>query len=161
MNLPIIGKIQDQARKAETRTREQLKELQERGRELVEKSSDNLRGHAERSRRTITRAEVQALDTVGAWIDRLNHATGDKADVLEKGREFLAEVARDIHLGNLTVDDLPIAAYDELGVKKIAAQLAELDLPQREMIRAYEALHKNRVSISRAIERLARIEANA
>ena len=154
MNLPIIDKIQERARKAETRTREQFKELQQRSRELVERGGENLKEQAEPLRRNVTRAEIQALDTVGAWLDRIHEATGERTDWLDKGRSFLKQVAKDIHQGNLTVDDLPIEGYDSLGVKKITALLQALDPEQRENIRAYEAAHKDRVSIPRAIDRL-------
>ncbi len=156
MDLPIIDKLQEQTRKAETRTREQLRDLQNRGRDLLDRGGDQLKDHADRSRRTLTRAEVQALDTVGRWLEAAHQATGERAEWLDKGRSFLDQVARDIHLGNLTVDDLPIPGYDELSVKKIAAQLPGLDSAQWELIRNYELNHKNRVSIFRALDRLAK-----
>ena len=154
MNLPIIDKIQEQARKAETRTREQIKELQQRSRDLVERGGENIKEQAEPLRRTVSQAEVQALDTVGEWLDRLHQATGERAEWLDKGRSFLGQVAKDIQQGNLTVDDLPIDDYDALGVKKITTLLQALAPEQRETIRAYEAAHKNRVSVPRAIDRL-------
>ena len=155
MDLPIIDKIQKQARKAETRTREQLKDLQSRSRELLERGGENIKNTAETSRRTLSRAEVQALDTVGEWLDHLHQATGERAEWLDRGRTFISQVARDIQLGNLTVDDLPIEGYDQLNVKQIAARLADLDAAQREMVRSYESAHKNRVTVFRTLDRLA------
>lgn len=159
MDLPIIDKIQEQARKAESRTREQIKDLRSRGRELFERGGENIKQTAESSRRTLTQAEVQALGTVGEWLDHLHLATGERADWLDRGRSFISQVARDIQLGNLTVDDLPIADYDELNVKKIAANLVDLDAPQRDLIRSYEAANKNRVTVFRTLDRLAEQEA--
>lgn len=159
MDLPIIDKLQEQARKAESRTREQIKDLQHRGRELFERSGENIKQTAESSRRTLTRAEVQALGTVGEWLDHLHQATGERADWLDKGRSFISQVALDIRLGNLTVDDLPIAGYDELNVKTIAAKLVELEATQRDLIRSYEAANKNRVTVFRTLDRLTEQEA--
>ena len=95
MNLPIVDKLQEQARRAENvtkeqveKTRERLEELQDKGRELVERSSETLKTHAERSHRSITLAEAQALDTVGAWIDRAHKATGERAAWMDLGRTF-------------------------------------------------------------------------
>ncbi len=168
MNLPIIEKIQEHARKAEDatkermeRTRDQIKEIQNKGQELVSKSNETIRQRATRSRKNITRAEAQALDTIGAWLDRLNEVTGEKAEFIDKGRQFIDQVSRDVRMGNLTMEDLPIGDYDSLGVKKIAAALKELPPDQREMVRVYEQAHKNRVSVGRAIDRLAKAEAQA
>ncbi len=159
MDLPIIDKIQDRARKAENRTREQLKDLHSRSLELIERGEKNLKQQADRSFRSMSKVEAQALDTVSLWLERAHQATGERAEWLDKGHSFLAQVARDIQLGNLTVDELPIEEYDTLGVKKVAHLLVDLNGPQREMIRSYEAAHKNRVSVYRAIDRLNRQEA--
>jgi hypothetical protein len=155
MDLPIIDKLQEQTRKAETRTREQIRDLQNRGRDLIDRGGDHIKDHATRSRRTLGRAEIQALDTVGTWLEAAHQATGERADWLDKGRSFLAQVARDIQLGNLTVDDLPIPDYDALSVKKIAAELPGLEPAQWDLVRSYELSHKNRVSVYRALDRLA------
>lgn len=161
MNLAFIDKIQEQAKKAEGRTkehvektREQLKELQTRGRDLVTKGGETLKTRADRSRRDITLAEAQALDTVGAWLERLHEATGERADWLDRGRTLMDQVASEIRLGNLTVEDLPIAGYDALGVKKIGEALKDLEPKQRELVRAYELTHKNRITVFRAVDRL-------
>ncbi len=151
----IHAKLQEQTRKAETRTRDQIRDLQSRGRDLIDRGGDQLKEHATRSRRTLGRAEVQALDTIGTWLEAAHQATGERAEWLDKGRTFLTQVARDIQLGNLTVDDLPIPDYDSLSVKKISARLPELDPAQWELIRSYETNHKNRVSVYRALDRLA------
>ncbi len=155
MDLPIIDKLQERARKAENRTREQLKDLQNRSRDLIERGGENIKQTAETSRRTLTRAEVQALDTVGEWLDHLHQATGERAEWLDRGRTFISQVAKDIQLGNLTVDDLPIEGYDQLNVKQVAARLADLDAAQCEMIRSYESANKNRVTVFRTLDRLA------
>ncbi len=161
MNLPIVDKLQEGARKAENvtkeqveKTRERLEELQDKGREMVERSSETLKTRAERSRRNITLAEAQALDTVGAWIDRAHKATGERAEWLDRGRTFVDRVAQEIRIGNLSVEDLPIDDYDSLGVKAIGEALKELEPAQRELIDAYEQTHKNRVTVFRTIERL-------
>jgi len=161
MTLAIIDRIQEQARKAEDRTkeqvektREQIKDLQSRGRDLVNKSGETIKTRANRSRRGITLAEAQALDTVGAWLERLHEVTGERVDWLERGRDLLDDVANEIRLGNLTVEDLPIEGYDALGVKKIGEALKDLEPRQRELIRAYELTHKNRVTVFRAVDRL-------
>ena len=117
MNLEIIDRIQERARKAETQTRDQLEKLQTRGRDIVKRNRENLNERADRSRRSITQAEAQALDVVSAWLDRLYEVTGERADVLDKGRSFIEEVSRDIRLGNLRVEDLPIEDYDTLNVR--------------------------------------------
>lgn len=168
MNLPIIEKIQEHARKAEEttkermgRTRDQIKELQTKGQELVNKSNESLRQRADRSRRNITRAEAQALDTISAWLDRLNEVTGEKAEFIDKGRVFIDQVSHDVRMGNLTMADLPVEEYDSLGVKKIAVAIKGLTPEQREMVRVYEQAHKNRVSVGRAIDRLAKAEVQA
>jgi hypothetical protein len=161
MNLPIVDKLQEGARKAENvtkeqveKTRERLEELQDKGREMVERSSETLKTRAERSRRNITLAEAQALDTVGAWIDRAHKATGERAEWLDRGRTFVDRVAQEIRIGNLSVEDLPIDDYDSLGVKAIGEALKDLEPTQRELIHAYEGTHKNRVTVFRTIERL-------
>jgi len=168
MNLAFIDRIQEQAKKAEDltkeqveKTREQLKELQSRGRDLVNKSGETIKTRATRSRRNITLAEAQALDTVSAWIERVHEATGERAEWLDRGRTFMDQVANEIRLGNLTVEDLPIAGYDTLGVKKIGEALKELDPSQRELIRAYELTHKNRVTVFRAVDRLNALDETA
>ena len=160
MNLEIIDRIKEQSRKAENLTKEQMdrargqfKELHTRGRDLVSRGSENIKHTADRSRRNITLAEAQALDTVTAWMDRLHKATGERAEWLDRGRELMEEVAHEIRVGNLGVEDLPIADYDSLGVKKIGVVLEDLTCAQRELIRAYEITHKNRVTVYRAIDR--------
>jgi len=167
MNLPIVDKLQEQARRAENVTKEQvektrgrLDELQNKGREIVERSSETLKTRAERSRRSITLAEAQALDTVGAWIDRAHKATGERADWMDRGRTFVDRVAHEIRLGNLAVEDLPIDGYDSLGVKAIGEGLKELEPSQRELIRAYEQTHKNRITVFRTIDRLDALDAS-
>ena len=159
MNLPIVDKLQEQARKAVKndrmeKTRERIDELQNKGREMVERSSETLKTHAERSRRNITLAEAQALDTVGAWIERAHQATGERAEWLDRGASFVDRVAQEIRLGNLSVEDLPIDDYDSLGVKAIGEALKEMESAQRELVRAYEQTHKNRVTVFRTIDRL-------
>ena len=159
MNLPIVDKLQEQARKAVKnerveKTRERIDEIHSKGREMVERSSETLKTHAERSRRSITLAEAQALDTVGAWIDRAHQATGERAEWLERGSTFIDRVAQEIRLGNLSVEDLPIDDYDSLGVKAIGEALKELESAPRELLRAYEQTHKNRITVFRTIDRL-------
>ncbi len=169
MNLPIIDKLQEQARTAQDRTREQLerqlertreqfKELQDRGQGLLDRNAETLKERSQMTRRTITRAEAQALDLVDGWLERLQQATGEKAPWIDKGRSFIHQVAQDVRRGTLTMDDLPIRDYDDLGVKAIALALKDLDPEQRELIRSYEQAHKDRVTVYRAIDRLARTE---
>ena len=47
----------------------------------------------------------------------------------------------------------PIADYDSLGVKKVDGALRELDLIGLERVARYEASHKDRITVLRAVER--------
>ncbi len=157
MDLPIIDRIQEQAKKANTATRERAERTREQLKDLQDRYVENLRKQTNQSRRRISQVELQALGTVERMLERINKATGERAEFLDKGRSFIDQVAQDIRKGNLTVEDLPIADYDDLGVKKIAEHLSTLDSEQRETIRVYEQAHKNRVSVYRAIDRLEKL----
>lgn len=69
------------------------------------------------------------------------------ADALQHRAEALAE-AKD-HLGVPPIED-----YDGLNVKKVTDALTGLDAFQLSKVREYEAAHKNRKTVLRAIERL-------
>ena len=158
MDLPIIDRIQEQAKKANEATKDRAEKTRDQFKELQTKYVDTLKEQAGRSRRTISKVELQALGTVERMLERLHKVTGERAEFLDKGRSFIDQAAQDIRKGNLTVDDLPITDYDALGVKKIAEQLPQLSLEDREMIRAYEQAHKNRVSVYRVIDRQEKLE---
>ena len=158
MDLPIIDRIQEQAKKANDATKERTAKTRDQLKDLQDRYIGSLKEQTTRSKRNISKLELQALGTVERMLERINKATGERAEFLDKGRSFIDQVSQDIRKGNLTVDDLPIADYDGLGVKKVAEQLSALDLEQREMIRAYEQAHKNRVSVYRAIDRLEKLE---
>lgn len=158
MDLPIIDRIQEQAKKANDATKERTAKTRDQLKDLQDKYLESIKTQTSRSRRTISKVELQALETVERMLERIHKATGERAEFLDKGRSFIDQVSQDIRKGILTVDDLPVDDYDGLGVKKIAEKLASLQVEQREMIRVYEQAHKNRVSVYRAIDRLEKLE---
>jgi hypothetical protein len=78
-------------------------------------------------------------------------------DALEKAPAPLAPVTgrlrKAVHEGLNQVTKLPVEGYDDLNVKAVADLLPGLDRVNLERVARYEAAHKDRVTVLRAVDK--------
>jgi ElaB/YqjD/DUF883 family membrane-anchored ribosome-binding protein len=121
------------------RAAERRQELRDRGEAVLEQG-----------RARIHTLESMMVQQAHELIARANDSLGDRAPILGKGEQALADMVVTLRAEDATT--LPLEGFDELSIKKIEPHLEgfnELDL---RTLRAYEAKNKNRVTLLRKID---------
>ncbi|MFU8805935.1 MAG: hypothetical protein ACNA8W_19135 [Bradymonadaceae bacterium] len=130
-------------------SRERLTELQNnlvhKGQELENKSTVVTGRWRDASLTTIYELGATTLSTAAQWTD--------KVPGLRTGAKSLRERAEALHVAGASVQQPPIANYDELNVRQIGEALEGLSAYELDKVRRYEEAHKNRVTILRGVER--------
>lgn len=129
-----------------TNLRQRREDIQHKGEEAVSAARGRIR-----------HLEAETLEGALELLGKARNTLGERATVLQKGEEALSEL-----LVNLRAHDasaLPIANFDDLSIKKVLPCLDGLALIDLRSLRAYEAEHKNRVTLLKDLdERIAAAE---
>lgn len=133
----------------------QLKDRLTRTRETLRQRSEDLRHRAELrvegGRGRLALAEAAILEGAANALARARESLGERAAFTERGERALREALVELRAGHTAT--LPIADYDTLGVKQALPLFASLDLAELRTLRAFEARHKDRVTLLRDLDR--------
>lgn len=138
--------IQKQVEKSRESLHARLQSITERRQELRDRGEAVL----EQGRARIHTLESLMVQQAHELIARANDSLGDRAPILGKGEQALAELV--VNLRSEDAATLPVENFDELSIKKIEPQLATLAELDLRTLRAYEAQNKNRVTLLRKID---------
>ena len=163
------------------KAREQIKTLRERSLNEIQSRAENLTHKADdakaSSQEALLAAQATVLETTRDVLVWAGKQLGPLAEETDKDAKLRAQAAamtetalRYLSRGEKALDEaivalragdeatLPLADYDDLSVKKVLAALdaGTFDRGALMVLRAYEAEHKNRVTLLRELD--ARIE---
>lgn len=122
-----------------TNLRQRREEMKKQGEEAVTAARDRIRT-----------LEAETLEGALDLLGKARNTLGDRATVLSKGEEALSELLVSVRAGQAAT--LPIENFDELSIKKITPFLDGLALIDLKALRAYEADHKNRVTLLKDLD---------
>ncbi len=176
MPAPFIDRIEKTREQIKNWSTERLDEVQARQKELIEQGEERLQAGrkvlAERKDALTERTDAlrkqadEALDhSVGALrtaeatvleaardlLARGADTLGDRAPFLARGEKALEEALVALRAGHKAT--LPIEGYTEGTVKDLLPKIEALDLAGLRTVRAWEAAHKNRKTVLRAIDK--------
>lgn len=146
-----LGELPGRARQQWSEQREQL----ERRARVIGQQLDRQRARAVGRLRDESLARLYELAAGGlGGASALLEAAPVRPAPLSRGAERLEGCARHWRQRRDALEAPPISDYDELNVKQVQAHLEGLDVYELEKLRAYELAHKDRVTVTRAVDRI-------
>ena len=110
---------------------------------------------------SINEVQKKVSNQLNDTLEKFSSDTDKKIETLEKRIKDLetklknsSSAAPKLNIKEVTLDDLKINSYNDLGVRKIFAAMETLEVVDLEKIKIYEKNNKNRVTIIRAADRL-------
>ncbi len=151
--------LKDQADQLKTRGEELLENRVQtpvaEASEAVQTRADELKQQAEDAidtgRGRFVVMEARALEQARELLGRAGAILGERAPLVAKAELALTDALVQIRAQHEM--GLPVEDFGELSIKKVTPFLADLDAEDLRVLRAYEAEHKNRVTLLRAIDK--------
>lgn len=124
-------------------------------RDAIEQRGTDLRHRAEarldEGKGRVLQAEAQVLEAAADALSKAGEKLGPRAAFVARGEHALREALVALRAGHSAT--LPVAGFEGMGVAAAKAAIESLDASALRTLHAYEAKHKNRVTLLREIDR--------
>jgi ElaB/YqjD/DUF883 family membrane-anchored ribosome-binding protein len=133
---------------------ERLQQIKKRGEDLEQRGND-LRHRAEarldEGKGKVLQAEAQVLEAAADALAKAGERIGPRAAFVARGEHALREALVALRAGHHAT--LPVPGFEAMSVAAAKTAIETLDVPALRTLHAYEAKHKNRVTLLREIDR--------